>query len=237
MPGRFLTAEWRHLLMLNFAIDPRVLTPHLPSGTELDLFSGRCFVSVVGFWFLRTRLLGVPIPFHVAFEEINLRFYVSRGPKRGVVFLKEVVDRRAVSLVARWVYNENYATHRTGSEVRLPNGDGRPGVVGYRWKQDERWNSARAEILGEPRTPPTDSLEHFLVEHYFGYTRQRDGGTMEYEVRHPPWKLRETTNAAFDCDVAGFYGPEFVEALSAKPTSAFVADGSAVEVYRGVRIA
>ena len=105
------------------------------------------------------------------------------------------------------------------------------------WQQGERWNSAQAEIHGEPSAPATGSLEHFLVEHYFGYTRQRDGGTMEYEVRHPPWKLRETRNAAFDCDVAGFYGPEFVEALSAKPTSAFVADGSAVEVYRGVRIA
>ena len=96
MPERtFLTAEWRDLALLNFEIEPDVLLPHVPGGTEIDLWDGRCFVSVVGFRFFRTRLMGLPIPFHSNFLEVNLRFYVRREVqgelRRGVVFIKEIV--------------------------------------------------------------------------------------------------------------------------------------------------
>ena len=108
----FLTAEWRHLAMLNFAVDPKLLEPLIPPGTELDFHDGETFVSVVGFMFLRTRLVGLPIPFHRNFEEVNLRFYVRRrapeGWRRGVVFVRELVPRRAIAFVARVFYDEPY---------------------------------------------------------------------------------------------------------------------------------
>ena len=79
---RFLTAEWRYLVMLNYQIEPDLLRPFLPQGTELDSWQGQTFVSIVGFNFLNTRLLGLPIPGHINFEELNLRFYVRRkGPE------------------------------------------------------------------------------------------------------------------------------------------------------------
>src|SRR6266851_3867580 len=75
----FLTAEWRMLAMLNYEIDPGLLLPFVPSGTELDRWSGKVFASLVGFRFLKTKLLGyLPIPMHSNFEEVNLRFYVRR---------------------------------------------------------------------------------------------------------------------------------------------------------------
>ena len=74
----FLRAEWRHLALLNYAVDPSLLRPLVPPGTELDLRGGTAYVSLVGFLFLESRILGVPIPFHGAFEEVNLRFYVRR---------------------------------------------------------------------------------------------------------------------------------------------------------------
>ena len=37
------------------------------------------YVSLVGFRFLNTRVLGVSIPFHRDFDEVNLRFYVRRN--------------------------------------------------------------------------------------------------------------------------------------------------------------
>src|SRR5438552_945189 len=114
MKRSFLTAQWRTLLMLNFEADPAVLLPFVPAGTELDHWRGTTFVSVVGFRFLEARLLSLPIPFHQAFDEVNLRFYVRRrGPegwRRGVVFLKEIVPRRAVTAVARWLFGENFQT-------------------------------------------------------------------------------------------------------------------------------
>ena len=57
---RFLTAEWRDLVMLSYEIDPAVLTSRVPRGCELDAWEGRHFVSVVGFRFLRTRVHSRP---------------------------------------------------------------------------------------------------------------------------------------------------------------------------------
>ncbi|HEX8362069.1 MAG TPA: DUF2071 domain-containing protein, partial [Longimicrobium sp.] len=94
LPGKFLAAEWRDLVMLNYEADPAALRPLVPAGTELDAWGGTTYVSMVGFLFLRTRVLGIPIPFHQDFEEVNLRFYVRRrGPegwRRGVVFVREI---------------------------------------------------------------------------------------------------------------------------------------------------
>ena len=75
---KFLTARWRDLIMANYEVKPELLAACVPVGTELDLQDGKCFVSLVGFMFLETRVLGLPIPFHVNFEEVNLRFYIKR---------------------------------------------------------------------------------------------------------------------------------------------------------------
>src|SRR5713101_1040010 len=125
-PRSFLTAEWRDLAMLNFEVDPTVLRPLVPAGTELDDWRSRTFVSVVGFLFLNTRVLGIPIPFHRDFEEVNLRFYVRRkmsdGWRRAVVFVKELVPRAAIALTARMVYGENYVALPMNHRIEVENG-------------------------------------------------------------------------------------------------------------------
>ena len=93
----FLKAEWRKLAIANYEVDKSILEGYVPAGTEIDLWEGKCFVSLVGFMFLNTKLLGVRVPFHINFEEVNLRFYVKRQEngiwKRGVVFIKEIVPK------------------------------------------------------------------------------------------------------------------------------------------------
>lgn len=74
----FLTAEWRWLAMLNYEVPPEILEPWLPRGVELDSWQDRTLVSLVGFRFLDTRVMGVAIPGHRNFDEVNLRFYVRR---------------------------------------------------------------------------------------------------------------------------------------------------------------
>jgi len=240
MLRRFLTARWHSLAMLNYPIEPAVLRPLVPKGTELDTFAGTHFVSVVGFLFLRTRVLGIPVPFHRDFEEINLRFYVRRlapeGWRRGVVFVKEVVQRVLIAWVARRLYNENYVACPTSSVVRLPAADS-PGLAEYRWQAAGRPNVVAAEFAGQPQPLTTGSEEEFITEHYWGYVPQRDGSVLEYRVEHPPWRVWRATGARLDCDVRGFYGDPFHEALSRPPHSAFVAEGSAVSVYRGEGVA
>jgi uncharacterized protein YqjF (DUF2071 family) len=238
-PARpFLTANWHHLAMLNYEIDPTLLAPHVPAGTELDSWDGRTFVSMVGFRFLGTRVLGVPIPFHRNFDEINLRFYVRRvvddEVRRGVVFVKEIVPRRAIAWVARAVYGENYLALPMSSEVEVPDADRGVGRATYSWRTRERWNRIAVKFDGQPALPTPGSEEEFITEHYWGYARQRSGATIEYRVEHPQWRVWRAVSAALDCDVATFYGDEFVDALRGSPASAFIADGSAVTVRHGM---
>jgi len=81
-----------------------------------------------------------------------------------------------------------------------------------------------------------NSEEEFITEHYWGYTRQRDGGTVEYRVAHPRWNVWTATDARLDGDLALVYGDEFARVLAGPPRSAFVADGSPVVVFSPTRI-
>lgn len=237
---RFLTAAWRDLVILNYAIDPAVLSPLVPRRTELDLWHGRALVSMVGFRFLHTRVMGLPIPWHQNFDEINLRFYVRRmaqdGWRRGVVFVKEVVPRSLIATVARMAYNEPYVAHPMRHLIQVESTEsGGTGRARYQWKQD-RWYTLEAEVRGPPRALEAGSEAEFITEHYWGYTRQRDGGTIEYRVEHPRWRVWTAESSKLDCDVERMYGTEFVPALSVAPESAFLAEGSPVSVFAGQRI-
>ena len=226
--------------MLNYEIDPDVLLPRVPAGTELDSWQGKTFVSMVGFLFLYTRVMGLSIPRHRNFAEINLRFYVRReapdGWRRGVVFVKEIVPRRAIAAVARWVYNENYVTHPMHSSVLLPHiaADG-VGAVEYGWRSSFGNHALRARFTGGPHLPAAASEAAFITEHYWGYVARRRA-SLEYRVEHPPWRVWPACDAELTGDSAGFYGAAYAEALTRPPTSAFVAEGSPVIVRQGEKI-
>jgi uncharacterized protein YqjF (DUF2071 family) len=238
----FLTAEWKHLAMLNYEIEPAALRALVPAGTELDTWNGQTFVSMVGFMFLRTRVLGLPIPFHQNFEEVNLRFYVryksSAGWRRGVVFIKEIVPRWAIATVARVVYNENYQALPMRHALDLENGTIKTaGTVEYGWRHRGQWHHLRVKTTGESQALITGSEEEFITEHYWGYAAQKDDGCVEYQVEHPPWRVWQVSEHTLHCDVESLYGKPYVEALSGKASSAFVAEGSPIIVRKGCRIA
>ncbi len=233
----FLTAQWRDLAMLSFEIEPEVLRPLVPRGCELDLWQGRALVSVVAFCFLDVRVRGVPVPFHRRFEEVNLRFYVRRAAlsgewRRGVVFVKELVPRRAVAWVARWAYSENYVALPMRSRGTGQKPGPIPRSIAYEWSRGGAWEGLALTVRGEPELPEADGEESFVTEHYWGYTRRPDGGTAEYQVEHPRWAVWRAEAAGLRCDAASLYGPGFAAALGKAPSSAFLAAGSPVVVRR-----
>ena len=236
---RFLTAEWRHLLMLNYAVEREVLEPLVPAGTSLDTYKGRAYVTMVGFLFQKTRLLGVPVPLHQDFEEVNLRFYVRRLAdgewRRGVVFIKEIVPKPAIAFVARTIYNENYVALPMRHEM-TDGPDGSLKSARYAWELDGRWNHMAAQIVGDFREPSPASIEEFITEHYWGYARQKDGGCVEYRVENPRWRVAAVTETELGCDAGALYGPAFAGVLQDAPVSAFLAEGSAVTVFKGTRV-
>jgi uncharacterized protein YqjF (DUF2071 family) len=239
VPREFLAAEWRYLAMLNYRVPPEWLTPFVPKGTELDLWDGAAYVSVVGFHFRDTRLLGVPIPFHRTFEEVNLRFYVRRvvrgEVRRGVTFIRELVPRPAIAAVARLTYNEPYRAVPMRHQIDVASPTATPVVVEYGWKASPVWSRIRVEPTGVPMPLRPGSEEEFITQHFWGYTRQRDGSTVEYEVRHQPWRVWQLRAGHLDDDSAVFDAP-FAGVLRRPPYSAFLADGSAVSLYSPIRL-
>jgi uncharacterized protein len=234
----FLSAEWRDLVMLNYEVSPRLLQPYVPRGTELDSFDGKTFVSLVGFRFLNTKLFGIlPVPFHTDFDEVNLRFYVRRDNaginKRGVVFIREIVPRRAIALVARLAYRENYVAlpmkHRVATNNANVSAD-------YQWKLNGQWCRLHANAAQPSIQPAEGRLEQFITEHYWGYAAQSDGGCKEYQVVHAPWQVWKAADVGVGGDFDALYGAEFSQILKRRPDSAFIADGSPVHVCHGKRI-
>jgi len=222
--------------MANYAIDKKILSPYLPAGTEIDEWNGRCYVSLIGFMFLETTILGIKVPLHVNFEEVNLRFYVRYNDqgtwKRGVVFLKEIVPRFALTFIANTIYGEKYETlpmqHEWQEKENLLH-------VTYRWKK-ERWNAFQVITTNKSKPIDIGSEEEFITEHYWGYTRLSQTKTSEYQVAHPRWEVYETKAYTIDVDFEKIYGVDFGFLTSEKPASVFLAEGSEIEVKAGGKI-
>jgi len=227
----FLHAEWKNLAILNYEVDPKILEKYIPAGTEIDIWNNKCYVSLVGFMFKNTKVLGVKIPFHVNFEEVNLRFYVKRFEngewKRGVVFIKEIVPKKAITFIANTLYQEHYETQKMKHEIIE---DDETQTFIYQWKNKEQWNTIQLETEKNPLEIEIDSEAEFITEHYFGYTKIDNETTFEYEVQHPRWEQFKILNHKVDIDFQENYGNDFEFLETTIPTSVFLAKGSAIEV-------
>ncbi|WP_029272007.1 YqjF family protein [Flavobacterium sp. KJJ] len=227
----FLKAEWKNLALFNYEIDAAILEKYLPAGTEIDIWNNKCYVSLVGFMFKNTKVLGLKVPFHVDFEEVNLRFYVKRFEngewKRGVVFIKEIVPKKAITFIANTLYQEHYETQKMRHEI-IENKNTNTFV--YQWKTDKKWNTIQLETANVLKEIEVDSEAEFITEHYFGYTKIHEENTFEYEVQHPRWEQFEVLNHNIEIDFEKIYGNDFRFLQDAKPTSVFLAKGSKITV-------
>ena len=235
----FLTAEWRKLMMANYVVPPELLQPFVPWGTELDFWQGRCYVSLVGFMFLKTKMLGIPFPFHRDFEEANLRFYVRRKVgdewRRGAVFIKEIVPKPGISFVANVVYGESYSTHLMRHTWQFSDQER---LVSYEWKPFFKGRWFKMSALTEPVAQPilSGSEEEFITEHYWGYARAGERHSNEYQVQHPRWDVYKVRSHEITGDFGSMYGKEFGEILAGPPSSVFVAEGSEIAILGKVKI-
>jgi len=227
----FLNAEWRKLSIANYKINPSILSKYVPAGTELDLWEGKCFVSLIGFMFVDTKILGLKIPFHINFEEVNLRFYVKRFEnntwKRGVVFIKEIVPKPALTFVANTLYKEHYETlpMRHNWEETSENR-----VVEYQWKKDKVWQSFNIVADLKASEIIENSETEFITEHYWGYAKVNKSVTNEYEVTHPKWEHYKIKSYEIKVDFSVVYGKEFEFLNRIQPESVMLAEGSVITV-------
>jgi uncharacterized protein YqjF (DUF2071 family) len=240
----FIKARWENLVMINYAIDPDILKPFLPDGVELDYFQGKTYVSLVGFMFKDTRIFNIPIPYMGSFEEINLRFYVKRQVnnevRRGVVFVSEIIPSKLVAFTANLFYKEHYKSHPTSNKIILNPADKK---VEYKWKVDGKWNRIYVEALSDGLCMRENSMEHFIFDHYYGYSKLDGGRSLEYSLRHPQWLVHHVKDFDVQCNFQQLYGDSFKVLDKVSPQSVMIAEGSDVSVewrrnyFRGMSLA
>lgn len=230
---KFLTAKWQDLVMLNYEVKPMLLQDFIPNGTSIDFHDGKCYASLVAFKFLDTKVLGVSVPFHTDFEEVNLRFYVVRETndevRRGVVFIKEIVPKPAITFVARTIYGEPYETWEMSHKQN-------DNELTYNWSDSVCENRVYVETGMNLGVPDENSHGEFIIEHYWGYTKRGLNRTDEYKVEHPKWELFDIDYAEIEVDFARTYGERFDFLSNTEPDSILLAKGSEISVYKGEKL-
>ncbi|MEM7103145.1 MAG: DUF2071 domain-containing protein [Bacteroidota bacterium] len=227
----FLTAEWRNLILLTYSVEPSKLQPWLPDGLTLDIIDDRAFVSFVAFDFLRTRVKGLPIPFHINFPEINLRFYVKKGEQRGVMFIKELVPKPCIALVARKLYNEPYEATPMKSFSKI---EGSHLIIEHFFEYGGRKHDLKFVADNEPFMPEADSTATFFKEHEWGYGLDHNGKLQQYRVEHPLWRIYPLRKRFhLNVDFGLLYGETWDFLGSKIPYSVLLAEGSAIKVFPG----
>jgi uncharacterized protein YqjF (DUF2071 family) len=232
----FLSAQWRKLALANYEVDKDTLTKYLPPFTVLDDWQGKFYASLVGFMFMDTKLRGFGIPFHMNFEEVNLRFYVKFKQdnewKRGVVFIKEIVPKPAITFIANTVYREKYQTLPMKHSWQH-NEDALK--VSYFWKL-KTWNKFTVKAQSTCIDMNIGSEEEFITEHFWGYTKLAPNLTSEYQVEHPRWQTYPVIDYEIDVDFEANYGKDFSMLNSQTPCSVMLAEGSEINVLKGRKI-
>lgn len=230
MANTFLKANWENLIMANYEVEPSILKPYLPKGVELDFYKYKTYVSLVGFMFKKTSLFGLPIPFFGSFEEINLRFYVrkleGKKIKKGVVFINETVPFKIVALLANKLYKEHYISIPTKNSIDVAEYK----HINYEWKMNDKWNSIAVQSDTNKYKIEPASIEEFIFERYFGFTKLSHARTQEYRIHHPKWMTHKILNNAIDCDFGSMYGNDFIGLNNQAPDSIILAEGSQVSV-------
>ena len=231
MTDTFLSARWENLIMANYEVHLDVLTAYLPHGVELDFFNNKTYVSLVGFMFNKTSLFNIPIPFLGTFEEINLRFYVKRvdgdAIKRGVVFINETVHYKPVAWLANKLYKEHYIAIPTKNAIEITSDSKN---IRYEWKINKEWNHIAVTGANIKEQMLPGSIEEFIFEHYYGYTKINERHSQEYKVNHPRWQVNKVIDYSIHCNFKSMYGNNLSFLNHHQPDSVILAEGSPVSV-------
>ena len=225
----FLIANWNYLLLANYAVPKNVLMPFLPKDCELALWENQAFVSIVGFQFNNTKVFKIKWPCFTNFIEINLRFYLQYKGQRAVCFIKEYVPSYIIAGIARTVYNEPYERKNITTYCEKINEKLR---LAYKIHVKDHPFTISTTVDDMPYIPSKNSEEYFFKEHSLGVGRTRNGKTLIYNVYHPEWKVFPIRSSFIEIDWGFFFGSVFAFLENKKPDSIFLAEGSAVTVYK-----
>ncbi|MEN3323015.1 DUF2071 domain-containing protein [Mariniflexile soesokkakense] len=222
----FMTGDWRDLIMTTFEIDKHILESYLPQDTEIDLYNNKVLLSMVAFTFSKVKFFGFRVPFHQNFGQINFRFYVKSkiNGTKGVVFIKEFAPKPLITLVANLVYNEPYFNKNiTYNKFTKDN------TISLEYNYNDAKTTAKGSLATNELRKNT--LEHFVVDRYIAFIKNKKNDTLQYKIFHKPWELYNLETSNFDKELLNLLPKTF---KNLKHVSTCFVDGSSVEVEKGL---
>jgi len=227
-----LTADWNNLVVLNYEIDPAALIPYLPPHTEPDFWNNKCYISLVAFQFRNPKIRGIALPFYRNFEQVNLRFYVrysyGKEIRKGVVFIKEIAAGKLLKAGAALLYNEHYTNLPTRHAIEEKDSMLH---IKYEWNCNNEWNYIDAVADMHKTIPRSGSVEAFITNRFWGYTKVSVNKTVEFCIAHQPWNIHVLKSCRINCSSEALYGKTLHSYLTKEPALSFMMDGSFVKVY------
>lgn len=222
----FMTGNWENLIMSTYQVNSDLLKPYLPKDTEIDLYKGKALVSIVAFTFSEVCFFGIKIPCHQKFGQINFRFYVKSkiDDKKGVVFIKEFAPKPLIALTAKLFYNEPYKYKKINYGIFKSN---KTIKITYQYKSIKLTAHSSINTIKQKQ----NTLEHFVVDRYIAFIKNRKGKTLQYKINHKPWRLMKSANISVNNDILDMMPSKF---KNAKHVSSFFVDGSNVTVEKGI---
>jgi uncharacterized protein len=226
----FLTARWVNVALLSYPVPDAALAPHLPPGLALDRWQGDAFVSLVAFDFLDTRVGGIAWPGFTDFPEVNLRFYVREGDRRGVVLVGEMVPSRVVAGLAWFFYNEPYRVARLRSATEASVGTllGGPRAARPRPPAHDRRRGPVSRRAGE-----RDRGGPLLQGAGAGLRDRPPGGAC---CGTPSTTIHPEATARVDVEFGDLYGAGWAFLTGHASAHVALAEGSPVAVYPDERL-
>ncbi len=176
--------RWLDLSFLHWRVEAAVLRERLPEGVNLDLHEGQAWIGVVPFRMDAVRPRGLPaVPGLSRFPELNLRTYVVRDGRPGVLFFSLDTPSRLTVEVGRRRFCVPYRAATQELQAR-------DGGTWFRSEREELEWEGLVRPVGDQLVVEPGSVEHFLTERYCFYSARPDGTLLRADVLHPPWPVQ-----------------------------------------------
>ncbi len=241
-PARTLLAcQWRDVVAMNFEVDDRAVTPHIPAGTRIAKYNNHTVVTLMAKNTRELQPWGGSLTLFRSVLSIDLRCYAQYESKNGIlighVLLKHIISNKMCGHLLRFLYKQPCAvqsiTH-TATNFESAQRDALPSAD-YRWTTSGHENhfSVKARDVGRKLTG--NSREEFVLHQRYRFAESRRG-TIAYEIRQTPWVVWRASSGSYECEKSEFVDAAFGKFLR-KPTTVHMSSGGEVKIYKPTLLA